>query len=105
MYCSLERMMWIGIEFYFYCTNSQSLGVVPVKAVASISVKVGQKNGGNNLDLLHESSSVTIYRTLSTCFEIKISAYFRYNLDICVFRIIFKSCSTGSSSFSNNSFN
>jgi len=69
-------MMKIIMEFYFYCTTSQSLGVVLVKAIASISVRVGEKNGGNNLDLLQESSSVTIYRTLTTCFTMKISAYF-----------------------------
>jgi len=58
--------MKISMEFYFYCTNSQSLGAVLTQAVASISIRVGQKNGGNNLVLQHESSSVTIYRTLTT---------------------------------------
>ena len=95
--------MKISIEFYFYCTNSQSLGAVLVQAIASISVRVGQKNGGNNLDFLQEPSSVTIYRTLTTCFNMKICAYFRHNVGLCVFYIIFKSSSTASSSFPSNS--
>jgi len=95
--------MKISMEFYFYCTNSQSLVAVLTQAIASISVPVGQKNGGNNLDLLQESSSVTIYRTLTTCFNMQMCAYFGHNLGLCVFRIIFKSSSTASSSFPSNS--
>jgi hypothetical protein len=85
MYFSLVRMMKISIEFYFYCTTSQSLGFVLVKTIASISVRVGQTSGGNNLELLQESFSVTTYRALGTCFNMKISAYFRNNLALCDF--------------------
>jgi len=81
--------MKISMEFYFYCTNNQSLGAVLTQAIASISVRVGQKSGGNNLDLLQKSSSVTIYRTLTTCFNMKMCAHFRHNLALCVFNIIF----------------